>query len=367
MTKLFPIVAEDGVKFSPKNLKGKYCLDPFMSISIDPNGNVGLCSCGWWHPTLIGNIKNHTIQELLESDLAHRIRQSIRDGTYDYCDETRCGIMINDRLITIDMIDDQDSLGSKVSTRKRVLDSKVVEPPRYFYLSGDFVCNLSCPSCRTKIITETDEEAAGRSQVIDLLNKQVFNGTDPRPITIYLSSSGEIFASPRLLAFLENFCIERYPRAEFNIQSNGLLFQKRWPKIAHLAGNIFNVAITADSHVPDVYAKLRRGGRLSDLEKSLRFIADLRKTFDFHFSIRMVVQKDNANEIEAFFDWAQNFQVDDVEYMRIMDWRSYPPEYFRSIDVLDPDHPLYTPTMQSLRKLKKQHTNRVVSYHFSII
>lgn len=367
MKTIFPIAEAKVVKFSPKKLQGKYCLDPFMSVAIDPDGNVGLCSCGWWHPTQIGNIKTHTIQQLLQSDLAHRIRQSVRDGSYDYCDDTRCGIIINDRLSTIDVIDDQDCLDSRASTRQRVLDPRLVEEPRFFYLSGDLTCNLSCPSCRTKVVTETDEEAAGRSHVIDLLNSQVFNGTDPRPITIYLSNSGEIFASPRLLTFMENFALDRYPKAEFNLQSNGLLFQKRWPRISHLSENIFNVAITADSHLPDVYAKLRRGGRLSDLEKNLRFIADLKKTLGFHFSLRMVVQKDNADHIESFFDWAQNFQVDDVEYMRLMDWRTYTPAHFKSIDVLDPDHALYGSTMESLSRLKKQHANRVVSWHFAIL
>lgn len=363
---MFTIKPSREIKFKAKQLKGKYCLDPFMSISVDPDGNVGLCSCGFWQPTVIGNIKTHSLNELLHSPLAHRIRQSIRDGTYDYCDETRCGIIINDRLTTLDLIDDQDAIGNKISTRQRVLDPAAVEMPRYFYISGDFVCNLSCPSCRTKVISETEEEAAGRSQLIDLLNQQVFNDQDPRPITIYLSSNGDVFASPRLLAFLQNFAIDRYPCAEFNIQSNGLLFEKRWSKISHLSQNLFNIAITADSHISQTYAKLRRGGKLRDLERNLRFISDLKKTLDFHFSIRMVVQKDNASEIIDFYNWAQQFSVDDVEYMRILDWKTYAASDFQEIDVLDPNHHLFEKTMASLRYLKSQYGSKIVSYHFSL-
>lgn len=354
------------VYFKEKNLQNTYCLDPFMGVSISPAGDVSLCSCQMWHPTTIGNLKDSSLNEMLASDLAHKIRNSIRNGSYEYCDESRCALMNNNLLLSADELDRSDSTAKCPSTFDLVMDPSLIPTPRYIYISGDFTCNLSCPSCRRFVITESDETKAGRTQVIDLLNQQVFNQSDERPITVYLSSSGEVFASPMLLNFLKNFPLERYPRVEFNLQTNGLLLKKRWHRIQHLSKNIFNIAVTADSHRPDTYRKLRRGGELATLIESLEFIKQLRENLNFKFTIRMVVQRDNIDEVEDFYHWARGFGVDAVELMRILDWKTYSPTEFASLDVLDPNHPLYSHARQKIADLKSKYGDNIVLYHFNV-
>ena len=70
------------------------------------------------------------------------------------------------------------------------------------------------------------------------MNRQLFNGSSDEEIQITLSTSGEVFASPLLLGFLETFPIEQYPNARFRIQTNGLLLKKRWNRISHLRDKI---------------------------------------------------------------------------------------------------------------------------------
>lgn len=364
MTKTFVIQKE--ITFPKKDYKGKICLDPFMSISIDLAGNVGLCSCGFWQPTKIGNIKNNSIDEMLQSELAQRIRDSIRNSTYEYCDDSRCGLIINNQLTTVDMLDKTDSYNNSPSTYDRVMDTSVIARPRYFYIAGDIICNLSCPSCRTRVIAETPEQREGRTSVMSLLNQQVFNGEDPRPIVVYLGAGGDMFASPLVLDFLKTFPLDRYPKTEFHFQTNGLLFKKRWDRINHLRNNIVNVAITIDSHLPDVYAKLRRGGNMADIIENLNFIRELKQELDFKFSIRMVVQKDNYTEVKDFYDFVQQFDVTNVEFMRILNWGTYTPQEFAEIDVLDPKHVDYETAIFKFRELKMLHDDRVILYHFNI-
>lgn len=366
--KINPVKINPVHTFAKKNYQGLICLDPFMGVSINLNGDVGLCSCIYWHPTIVGNILENTLEEILHSELAHKIRNSIRQGTYEYCDESRCGIIINDRLTPLELIDRTDRHNNLPSTYERVTQADVVDMPRYFYIAGDQICNLSCPSCRTSVITEDDERKTVHAQVMETLNQQAFGGSDPRPITVYVSSSGELFASPLTLNFLENFPLDRYPRTEFNFQSNGLLFKKRWHRIEHLQHNIFNVAITADSSRPDVYAKLRRGGKLEDLKESLEFVATLREKLNFKLSLRIIVQKDNADEIEEFFDFAAQYNVTDVEYQRIAFWQQAFDKYdeFVEVDVLEPSHRMYQSTVDALRRVKNKHGDRVVFYHFNL-
>lgn len=362
-----PILPPEEI-FATKNLAGQICLDPFMGISIDLNGDIRLCSCSHWQPTIVGNILDNTLEEILHNNRSHQIRNSIRNGTYKYCNENRCGIINNQRLTPLEFIDKNDGFGTLPSTYDRVTRSDVVDMPRYFYIAGDRICNLSCPSCRTKVITEDDEKKTIHGRVIGLLNQQVFNGSDPRPITVYVSSTGELFASPLILNFLETFPLERYPRTEFNFQTNGLLFKKRWHRLQHLENNLFNVAVTADSCRPRVYEKLRRGGNFDDLEENLRFISKLKSKLNFKFSIRMVVQQDNHDEISDFFHWAQQFDVTDVEFLRIAHWWNVFPteDDFHKVDVLNPKHANYQVTVESLRKLKEAYGDQVVLYHFNL-
>lgn len=353
MTKIIPI--QKIYKYKTKQLQGYMCPDPFNGVSISSEGEVRMCSCGMWHPTIIGNLLNNTLEEMLASDLAQDIRQSIRNGTYEYCDETKCAIITNNKLLH-----GADIQGTYL---KQYTDSTVIDFPRYFYIAGDQICNLSCPSCRTKIISLNDLVQDKNKNVMERLNQQIFSGSSSEVVSIYLSSEGEMLASPLTLNFLKTFPLDRYPRAEFWFQSNGLLWKKRWDSIKHLSDNIFKISITTDSQEQSTYEKLRRGGKFETLLENLDFIAELKKTYNFELSLRMVVQKDNMHEIEDFYKFAMKYDCTEVDYMRIQDWQTYSLKEFKSIDVLDPTHEAYSTLKQRLDHLKNQYKN-VVFYHF---
>ena len=367
-TKVYPIkqvLNIDEIKFPKKNLKDRYCLDPFITANVDLFGNVRLCSCSVWLPTAVGNINDSTIDEILNNEVSHKIRQSIRDGTYEYCDADKCGIINNDRLLKIEEIAQDDAVGELKSTYDRVFDPTVVELPRQITLTGDLICNLSCPSCRTEVITESVEIKAGRKEIISAINKNLFSGSDSRWVTIYLSLGGEVFASPLMLDFLENFPVNRYPRAELKFQTNGLLIKKRWDRISHLKKNIFNITITADSQDPDTYEKLRRGGKYSTLIENLEFVSQQKKDLGFEFVLRMIVQKDNALEIDKFFDFAMKYNVVIVEYQFLQN-QTFTKEEYLTLDVMRPDHELHDHVIATLRKLRDLHGSKVIIYHGSI-
>lgn len=362
--KSFPI---QQIKTYPKkDLQGLICLDPFLGVHVSINGDVSLCSCSYWHPTKIGNLKNSSLIEMLNSDLAHQIRQSIRDGTYDFCDATKCGIIVNDRLVKLSEVDQLDGVNGLPSTYERVTDSNIVDFPRYIYLDGDLTCNLSCPSCRTRVITQSDEEKNGHADIVKMLNLQLFNSSDSRPCTVYVAAAGELFASPVMLDFLEKFPLDRYPNVEFNFQSNGLLLKNRWHRVSHLENNIFSISITADSQNPETYAKLRRGGKFDDLVKNLEFVKELKNRLQFNFSLRMVVQQDNIDEIEKFTEFALFYGADTVEFLRLSQRSSYTVEETASLDVLSPSHRRYEESVQRFKLLKKTYNDKIAFYHFSI-
>ena len=357
MKKMLPIRIK---KFPEKNYKNKVCLIPFNTISIDSIGNVRTCGCSGWLPTVVGNIFNNTIDEILNTDLSKNIRQSIRDGSYIYCNENTCGVIANNQLVDLASdIEIKEYPGGELYNNESATKS-----PTMYFIAGDNTCNLSCPSCRTKIIKNSEFDMDTYQQTLDILNQQLFNGSNKNPINITLSTSGEVFASSMLMNFLINFPLDRYPKTQFRLQTNGLLLKSRWSRISNIIDHITEITVTADSCVSDVYKKLRRGGEFVDLIENLNFISELKQNLNFKFNIRMVIQKDNCQEIEQFYAWGKKLGADRIEYTRLADWGTYTSDEFYNLDTLNDKHELYNNTIKQIQNLRSQY-NDISLYGFN--
>jgi radical SAM protein with 4Fe4S-binding SPASM domain len=114
--------------------KGKFCRLPFDSLQIDADGDVQLCDCQLHMPYTIGNIYQDTLENIWLSEDAKRIRQSVIDEDFTYCNWA-CAHLHN------------------LPPRPEV--SPVVQDfPKIIKLDMDRSCNLKCPSCREDIIIE---------------------------------------------------------------------------------------------------------------------------------------------------------------------------------------------------------------------
>lgn len=61
-----------------------YCAAPWRGLHINPRGDVKTCCAG--NPNMLGNLNQHGIEEILNSDLMTEIRASLAQGrAHDYC------------------------------------------------------------------------------------------------------------------------------------------------------------------------------------------------------------------------------------------------------------------------------------------
>lgn len=319
--------------FGDKDLKGKICLSPFVQIAISGGGKVRLCGCYDWMPQNIGNLYENKIEDLLASPTAQKIRQSIIDGTYSYCNEKTCNLIRNDLLNTTDTLPD--------SVKWQIEDSSRYSIPREITIAGDITCNLSCPSCRTRVYKIGKEEEQKQASLSKSLRENLFSNPTDREINITLSTSGELFASPFLLDFLEGISVKDFPNLGLRIQTNGLLAQKNWYKIQHFEHNIRQITVTIDASEKETYEKLRRGGRWKDIQAAMLWLQKKKKEIGTNLYTRMVIQKDNFRQMEDFYHMSKKFDADKVEYSRISDWKTMTPEEFFEVDVLNPDNQYY--------------------------
>lgn len=66
-------------------MKETYCAAPWRGLHINPRGDVKTCCAG--DPNMLGNLNEHTIDQILSGSALQRIRQTIRNGQLDpeYC------------------------------------------------------------------------------------------------------------------------------------------------------------------------------------------------------------------------------------------------------------------------------------------
>src|SRR5574337_685764 len=107
--------------------------------------------CPSWLNTSIGNLRYQSAEQVWNSKEAQEIRRSILDGSFKYCDHSKCPFLqtIIKPVERVEDVTDEDL--------RMVIEKKLtILPygPREINCSYDKSCNLSCPTCRTMPIIE---------------------------------------------------------------------------------------------------------------------------------------------------------------------------------------------------------------------
>jgi wyosine [tRNA(Phe)-imidazoG37] synthetase (radical SAM superfamily) len=335
------------IKYPAKNLQNKYCLSPFVMIEINLHGQVRLCGCSAWMDTTIGNIYESSLPDLLSSDLAKKIRQSIIDGTYEYCNEKTCGIIRNNQLLPKDNLPD--------AVKHLITDSSQYQWPLEIYLSADLTCNLSCPSCRSQVFKATEQEQARLLENAQILKNNLFAIPTQQEINLMLSTSSELFASNMLMTFVSSISAQDFPNVFLNIQTNGLLCEKNWHRLGALGNRVKKITVTIDAAEAETYERLRRGGQWDQIQAAMAWLSEKKQSNGMKLHTRIVVQKDNCTQLKDFYNMSQRFGVDVVEYSRIHDWATMSKQEFEQIDVLNPEHPDHAVVVAQLDQVKNLH------------
>jgi MoaA/NifB/PqqE/SkfB family radical SAM enzyme len=351
--KHIPIINNSIKLFSKKNLSGKICLSPYVSIEVNLTGDVRLCGCLSWMPTTVGNLFENTIDEILSSPLSQSIRNSIASGTYEYCNEHDCGVMHKPGgLSSVDFL--------PPAVVELVNDSSMYLMPNEISLAIDATCNLSCPSCRTAVIKNSAETVERLVELGNRLRTNLFTTPTDQHIRLHTSTSGELFASPLLLSFVNSIPVDDFPNLALCIQTNGLMAERNWHKLGPMQSHVKKITVTSDAARPATYEKLRRGGRWPDIQQALKWISEKKKENGMQLHMRMVVQHSNYQEIPEFYEQAMLLGADEIEYARLFNWATYSTEEFQHHDVFNPAHPEFDQAQIILNQVK--HLPKVFFY-----
>lgn len=312
-------------------LDDKLCPVPFLQLDVLER-SAHLC-CASWLRRSVGDLSTESYDEVWHSAAATEIRRSILDGSYRYCNKSACPVLTGGLLTPRDELS-RDPWWAEVLAKGT---GEIDRLPRRLNLAYDRHCNLSCPSCRSGLIT-SDEVTRTRLDEITQRNVLPLLAAAHE---LHVTGSGDPFASKTFRRLLHWIDGERCPELKLVLMTNGMLLTRsEWTKFPNLAGRVKLVKISVDGATAETHEALRRGSRWEVLEPNLVFVGELLRTGAIeNYELVFVVQRQNYREMGAFVDLALRVGANQVHFERMTNWGTFSELEYLDRAVWNPRHP----------------------------
>jgi sulfatase maturation enzyme AslB (radical SAM superfamily) len=280
-----------------KNLQiPQSCARPFDTVLIDRKGSCYACECASWLPQSIGNLQIQEFRDIVGSAMHKELQDSISDRSYKYCNQAQCSYLKSGRFYE--------------ATEQNI---------KHLRLAIDDSCNLRCPSCRKGLIFHKEGSAYNLGiRLADKINDWLYNYE--HPIQVHIGSDGDPFASHVYRHFMEQ--TPQRDNFKYSILSNGLMFREFYNTVPHVINNLQELGVSIDGASKETYEKLRLGGRWEKILEGLECMTELKKKYNFRFSLHMVVQQENWHEVESMLELGRTYNVDRIYFNKIEDWNT---------------------------------------------
>lgn len=315
------------------DLRDYVCRTPFEQLDVLEN-SAHLCCASWMHKSA-GNLSTQSHDEVWSSDAAEAIRQSILDGTYRYCNKVACRAIPGRTLTPKRKLLNDPWWKSVIENHTGKLD----RGPRRVNLAYDRHCNLSCPSCRTSLVTSDDE---ARQRLDRITQRNIFPLLRMAKEAL-VTGSGDPFASRTFRKMLQWIDDTTCPELKIELMTNGMLFtEKEWAKFPNLKGKVSLAKVSMDGATKESHELLRRGSKWEVMMQNLPFIGRIRAAGEIDaYELVFVVQKENFREMGDFVDLAKRVGADRVYFERLTNWGTFSADDYEEKAVFSPSHPLH--------------------------
>lgn len=324
------------------DLSNRFCEAPFVKFETLIDGAVAPC-CSIWTKQRLGHLDRQSFAEIWNSNSAQAMRESILDGSYRYCNKSRCTLITEDALPLRDDVTDPGM--------RKVIDEEITEMadgPRWLFLAHDITCNLACPSCRSNLIGADEVQQARFQTIEENVFRPLFNSDGE--VTLSISGQGDPWSSPHYRSILR-YMADHELNTKLNIHTNALLMtEARWNQYGGLAKYKPLVDVSIDACSPHVYEYVRRPGKWERLLPNLQFIARGRAEGLFsEYYINATIQLDNFHEMGALMDFGASLGADNVRLYMMQNTGGHLAPEFAHKNVADAAHPLHAMFLEALR------------------
>jgi len=327
------------------NTKNKYCHKLFSFLEISTDGSCWIC-CPAWLPEKIGNILTDDFQEIWNGEVSQNLRNQVYTGDWCYCNHDLCPYIVSDSLPLLEDINNDRFLTDY--SKDAIKKNKVIleEMPTSIHFSEDRSCNLYCPSCRLEkiLLSRESAEYIQKKKINDKICEIFLKTPTDRKFEIYVTGSGDPFASVIYREMLENINGHDFPNLIINLNTNGVMFtSKMWKKLEKIQHNLHNCRISFDAGTKETYEnKTRLGGNWELLIENCRYLNERSKEFsNFNIHFDFVVQKDNYKEMKTYIELIlENFDnASSIHFSKLNDWNTWDKKQFDEHAIWKIEHP----------------------------
>lgn len=305
----------------------KICKRALYVQIIDGIGTVR--ACGWAGYYLLGNLRDNSMPEVFHSDRAKRFRQTLIDGTYDFCNEENCPYMANN-ILESQLIEIEE----------------IPEYPEMIGLAYDRRCNYHCTCC----ISRCDEK------IDPIVREKIENEIRASlPHVKYFSANGlgEFFVSDSMMELVSEWKPEKVEGAKFELETNGSLFnEENWAKVQNIGNADLSVMFTVHSFDEAAYQYLSGTKmKMDSILANLKFVKRLREKGIINFlEIAMVMQERNFRELPEFIERSLNeFSADKVRIRRFLPEKAMNENIEWFFDIRNPLHPYHQEYLEIMK------------------
>jgi sulfatase maturation enzyme AslB (radical SAM superfamily) len=323
-------------------LAGKICPAPFEQLDVLEH-STHQCCASWLHQSA-GNLADTPWPHVWNSAAAQAVRASVLDGSYRYCNKTACPRIQANELAEAATVAARSPIWADVIAHQRcTLD----RGPRVVNLAYDRTCNLACPSCRTERFAADDATRAR----FDVLQETAILPMLKTAEIVFVTGSGDPFASKNFRRLITALTVEDYPRLRFQIMTNGMLLTERqWAEFPTLHGRVAMLKISIDAACAATHETLRLGARWDTMLENIRFAGRLVAEGQIdQLDLVFVVQQANFREMGDAVDLARTLGATGIYFSRLTNWGTFSTAGYAARAVCAPDHPEHAAFLEAMR------------------
>lgn len=319
-----------------------FCPNPFQCIEIHKTGAVYTCCPNWNKFYEIGNIFEHTFDEVWNSPAAVEFRTRIMNNDYSLCDGQTCFYLQNKMFYT-----------DFETNYKPVME----EYPLIIKFAYDFECNIACKICRDKMYVSPEDK-------LNLLNSKIDSFFLPllkSAKILIINAAGDPFGSRHSRLIIQK-AAETYPSLQFDFHTNGINCNKQTLENLNITADRINqIKISMHAATAKIYSKIINSPESSKLFDrildNLAFLKEFRKIHPFPLFLNFVVTSENYKEIPAFIDMAEKYNADPHFWEFRQENCAYPME--ENLYVCNDNHPLHNELIKIMQneKIKRYKEN----------
>jgi len=320
------------------------CDKPWNTLGINSNGNIFICSSPSWIPLFIGNLlETENIFDVLNNDLAKKIRFEINSNRYYYCNSKICSFFSN-----VDTYQYQKNI-SHINDDKPLQTTSddpgliVTKIPKELIFDFDYSCNFKCPSCRVEYQNYNNHHIIrpNNDKIVQKVKQLIIDKIKDESVIIRWCG-GEPFLS-EVYVNLFDYIIEKNNHNIRNIiQTNGSLLIAKQKLVEKFLPYVKELRISFDAGCEQTYKKTRVGGDWKNLLKNVEFVQKLiaEKNINTVVSADFVVQKNNYKDLPLFSELCKEYNLK-MNIQKMWNWGTWDTEVFNDMNVYSTHHPLY--------------------------